>query len=39
VWRTLDVAHRVSRARVGLDTAAFVSGGWVVILKLGVLLL
>jgi hypothetical protein len=38
-WRTHRVAHRVVRACVGLDTATFVSGGWVVIVELGALLL
>jgi hypothetical protein len=37
-WKIVDVAHRVARARAGLDTAVFVSGGWAVIVGLGALL-
>jgi hypothetical protein len=38
-WKTLDVAHRVVRARAGSDTPAFVPKDWVVVLELEVLLL
>jgi hypothetical protein len=37
--KILGVAHRVARARAGLDIATFVSRGLVVIVELGVLLL
>jgi hypothetical protein len=38
-WKTLDISHRVARARVGSSTAAFVSEDWMGVVELGVLLL
>jgi hypothetical protein len=38
-WKTLDVDHRVARARAGSDTAAFVSEDWVGVVELRGLLL
>jgi hypothetical protein len=38
-WKTLDAARRVARAHAGLDTVAFESVVWEVIVGLGALLL